>query len=667
MNNRFDDVIDWTHGVAPASQRIHATPVGRLLAVVLILVVAGVHAPPLRADLTVNVDDRVDVKFTDMVVGQTVKTYSIEATVVNESDTAIPAPLRLVIFDIEQRDTSVSNADGLTSGGRPYVEVELAGPTLAPGAYSQPTVVEFRRRAGDSPDAAPGKGKGRGLGKIKSENFPTFNFDHSVQGGSSVVLSAPSSTPFALAAGAAAVDVAFSVSAVTGGPTYGGDVFLQGPGLDSGLPMDDGDGDGIFQATTAVSAETVAGGDCLTYTASTTSAEGVSVESPAYELCATRFPIGVGESNTAVGNQVTIDDGQAVADELLVVVARGTPESVIDEIEKLVGGQVIGTLLPHGLYQLQLDEPLTAEQLLALEARIERFEGVGGAGPNFIGEFTVAPNDADFGSQHALQLVSSDDPTLGAPRFVWDAGATGSGTTVLVLDSGIDAGHPDLTLLPELSAGDNTDMVGHGTEMAGIIGALTDNAIGIAAMARDTQLRSIRISADASVTEAEMMAGFTTALPQAGPNVVINASFSIFGLLAPTVDMCDAIDDLIDTGSVVVNSAGNDGVSTDNVFPGNCNHPTNIGGLLELQDNDSDGEPNIISTANKPSFIVVAASNCSSGTCSSDTLAPGSNSGVWVDIAAPGVNVRTTTIPGTYTSSNGTSARLRNATRMNRE
>ena len=104
----------------------------------LILGVASLmHSRLASADFTVDIDDRVSVEFSDMVVGQTVKTYQTNAVIRNDSENAILPPIRLLIFDIDKKNTTVSNADGLASGGVPYIEVTFDGDLLAPGESTQ--------------------------------------------------------------------------------------------------------------------------------------------------------------------------------------------------------------------------------------------------------------------------------------------------------------------------------------------------------------------------------------------------------------------------------------------------------------------------------------------------------------------------------------------------
>ena len=70
---------------------------------------------------------------------------------------------------------------------------------------------------------------------------------------------------------------------------------------------------------------------------------------------------------------------------------------------------------------------------------------------------------------------------------------TGKGVRIAVLDSGIEIGHPELVSLRliddlhvvdsgiqiEVKSGDGTDIFGHGTAIAGTIGAVGNNGVGV--------------------------------------------------------------------------------------------------------------------------------------------------------------------------------------------
>src|SRR6185437_10328826 len=91
----------------------------------------------------------------------------------------------------------------------------------------------------------------------------------------------------------------------------------------------------------------------------------------------------------------------------------------------------------------------------------------------------TAPNDSRYADQWSLPQIGWDN--------VFGTVDPGSSATVAVLDTGIDASHPDLqgvvvpgTDIVDGSGDGTTDPNGHGTEMAGIVAAATDNGEGIA-------------------------------------------------------------------------------------------------------------------------------------------------------------------------------------------
>ena len=110
-------------------------------------------------------------------------------------------------------------------------------------------------------------------------------------------------------------------------------------------------------------------------------------------------------------------------------------------------------------------------------------------------------------------FASSCDPTVvqclptGIDRIDVDRSSTRSGdgsgsvtVNVAVIDTGIDAAHPDLNVAGGVSCGGDdklggtVDVAGHGTEVAGVIGAL-DNGTGVVGVAPGARLWSVRVFA----------------------------------------------------------------------------------------------------------------------------------------------------------------------------
>jgi len=129
-------------------------------------------------------------------------------------------------------------------------------------------------------------------------------------------------------------------------------------------------------------------------------------------------------------------------------------------------------------------ESLSTQQLLE---RLRGHPAVEYAEPNYFSYPLYTPNDPSFSQQWALSKIQ-------APR-AWDI-TRGNDTVVSVLDTGVQADHPDLQgrLLPGTSIvpgystpvdtcqGTFWDYTGHGTHVAGTVAAATDNGIGVASI-----------------------------------------------------------------------------------------------------------------------------------------------------------------------------------------
>jgi Subtilase family/Bacterial Ig-like domain (group 3)/Bacterial cadherin-like domain/Bacterial Ig domain len=226
------------------------------------------------------------------------------------------------------------------------------------------------------------------------------------------------------------------------------------------------------------------------------------------------------------------------------------------------------------------------------------------------------PADPLYGYQWAL------------PRIAWDqvfGNVTPTGTArVALLDTGVDALHPDLAgkVVPGASILDGsngmTDPSGHGTWLAGIIAAQTDNVPveGIAgvAYAGVTVMPVTVLNANGEGQDSDVIAGVIWAADH-GANVILMA-FSNPGF---SPNLQDAIDYAWSKGIVLVAAVGNSAVS-DPTFPA--------------------GDRGVMGVA---------------ATDANDALAYFSNDGQAVFIAAPGVDISTTDIGDVYVTVSGTS------------
>jgi subtilisin family serine protease len=162
----------------------------------------------------------------------------------------------------------------------------------------------------------------------------------------------------------------------------------------------------------------------------------------------------------------------------------------------------------------------------------------------------TTPNDTLWANQWGLRQ-------LGLPR-AWDLTRGAPGVVVAVVDTGVDASHPDLraAVLPGLDvtdAGGTGDPEGHGTAVAGIIAARTDNLTGQAGVCWSCKLLPIKALNASGVGDTSVVAtGIVTAVDLGAR--VVNLSL---GGPTPSQALADAVAYAQQKGAVVVAAAGN--------------------------------------------------------------------------------------------------------------
>jgi hypothetical protein len=199
----------------------------------------------------------------------------------------------------------------------------------------------------------------------------------------------------------------------------------------------------------------------------------------------------------------------------------------------------------------------------------------------------------------------------------WDI-SLGNGVTVAILDTGVDATHPDLAgqLVPGWNMYDNnadtTDVYGHGTMVAGVVGAASNNAIGVSSFAWQAKIMPVRISGTDGMASISTIANGLVWAADHGARIA-NISYAVSGYA--TVQ--NSAQYMKNKGGVTVVSAGNSGTL--------------------------DG-----SAANDTMISV-------SATDSNDVKTSWSTYGPFVDVSAPGAGIWTTTRGGGYSAVSGTS------------
>jgi subtilisin family serine protease len=185
------------------------------------------------------------------------------------------------------------------------------------------------------------------------------------------------------------------------------------------------------------------------------------------------------------------------------------------------------------------------------------------------------PNDPMLVQQWALDDVH-------APN-AWNV-ETGRRNHVLVavLDTGVDASHPDL--MGHIRAGsdfvdgdsDPSDEFGHGTAVSGVIAASTNNKVGVAGISWGATVLAERVlGKDGSGSMCTVAFGIVDAV-DAGAKV-LNLSLGGAGEACPLI-MSKALEYAHDHGVLVVVSAGNDGLKGNPVdYPAGCSGAFAVG------------------------------------------------------------------------------------------
>ncbi len=173
---------------------------------------------------------------------------------------------------------------------------------------------------------------------------------------------------------------------------------------------------------------------------------------------------------------------------------------------------------------------------------------------------------------------------VGAPA-AWRAGLDGKGVTVAVLDTGIDATHPDLagqvTAQRTFTEGaeDDRDRVGHGTHVASTI-AGTGKASGgrYRGVAPGAKLLDGKVCVDRGCEESWILAGMAWAAAEKRADVV---NMSLGGPDTPEVDPIEqAVNDLSARhGTLFVISAGNSGADASVGSPGSADAALTVGAV----------------------------------------------------------------------------------------
>ncbi len=222
---------------------------------------------------------------------------------------------------------------------------------------------------------------------------------------------------------------------------------------------------------------------------------------------------------------------------------------------------------------------------------------------NYARKPQATPNDPMFTSQWHLDGADNNAIDINVQN-VWDKSTGSSDVVVAIFDTGLSLQHEDLkdniwVNEQELNGdpgvdddgngyvddvygydfaydldGNNAPLTGdigsHGTHVAGIVGAVGDNGIGISGVNWNVKILSLKVfrpnlgAYDSDILEA---IDYVLKMKDNGVNIVaINASYGGFGGDADNSPMKDAIASLGDKGIVFFAAAGNSGVDNDALY-----------------------------------------------------------------------------------------------------
>ncbi|MFH1515180.1 MAG: S8 family serine peptidase, partial [bacterium] len=259
--------------------------------------------------------------------------------------------------------------------------------------------------------------------------------------------------------------------------------------------------------------------------------------------------------------------------------------------------------------------------------------------PNYIFFPTIIPNDPYWSEKWDLRIMEAD--------LAWDI-ETGDNSHVLaIIDTGIDRDHPDLAAkvldgidfitppgdgLGGETNGDGVDNngdgtidgnVGHGTHVAGIAAAISNNAVGTTGVSWDSKLIPMRIfptDGDSGASWDVIADAYNWLRDNAISKNIIAANMSYGAFSGYSSQTQTVLTQCFNNGVILCAASGNLNWDADQHYPSAYDD-----------------------------VISVSATN------SSDVKASFSNYGSTVDVSAPGVGIRSTLYNNTYASWSGTS------------
>lgn len=309
-------------------------------------------------------------------------------------------------------------------------------------------------------------------------------------------------------------------------------------------------------------------------------------------------------TTAAYGTPLSADEGSPLADapyvpdRIVVKLKEGISSAYMAQLHASQKAMVVGEIPQIGVQILSVPSGEVEARIAAYRAdpRVEYAE------PDYIAQPVYEPNDPYYGdgTQWGPQKIQAS--------LAWNLCTGDPNVIIAVIDSGVDPNHPDLA--GKLVTGynfldgstDTTDDYGHGTHVAGIAAAATDNGVGIAGVAFNSQIMPLKVYNKYTSPLYSRIASAMTYAADHGAKV-INVSL---GNYSSSSSLQSAVNYAWNAGCVLVGSAGNNSRS-DPFYPAAYDNVVGV-----------------------------------SATDQNDVKASWSNYGAQVAVAAPGVSIYST-------------------------
>ncbi len=361
------------------------------------------------------------------------------------------------------------------------------------------------------------------------------------------------------------------------------------------------------------------------------------------------------ELDPSTGDRTLLEQRAMVGDHVMVRLRDGYHRSDLDSTLSRYGFTLRKAMRAPGFFLVSV-APATLDSISLLVESLSAEACLDVPEPDYLVSLAdITPNDTSYSQLWGM-------PNIKVPK-VWEMTTGTGGVVVAVFDSGVQLDHPDLVdniwVNPSEIAGngidddgnfyindlngwdfyanddDPTDGLGHGTHVAGTIGAVGNNGIGVAGVCWNTKIMSIKIfGPNGEAAElSNIIAGVYYVITQKLHGIPVRVANHSWGGSAYSQYLRDALGIAGEQGILHVAAAGNYDSRYD---------------FIDNRNNDI--YPHYPSSYTLSNMIAVAS------TTQADDLNSFSHYGVTsVDLGAPGSGIYSCLLGGGYTYKSGTS------------